>query len=338
MSPSSGPGRSPSLTTDPPKAQNRIYMHPTSTPRPSDHTAPLPVAVRRGHHDGIIVETHSPYHAEASGQASERAGQSSSWHEFLRQGDGVAEHDASRHSREAQHAAIAAQDRQRRLDHGQAEIHRRRAASAVLTPTPLQPQARVHSSSTSGHDLETARTEIPVRRVTASSLNRPLPQTPSSDAPSPHMSSSYVLPRWQPDAEVSECPICKRPFSFWFRKHHCRKCGRVVCASCSPHRITIPQQYIVSPPMESTDGIHKSTAEEPLVMDLRDDVAPPSPTTSRQASALDGGQEVRLCNPCVPDPNPLPPSTYSTSRSDPSARPSALPQHGSQGLPSYSQY
>ncbi|EHA25918.1 hypothetical protein ASPNIDRAFT_143971, partial [Aspergillus niger ATCC 1015] len=50
---------------------------------------------------------------------------------------------------------------------------------------------------------------------------------------------------WQPDAEVTKCPICGTTFSFWYRKHHCRKCGRVVCASCSPHRITIPRQFIV---------------------------------------------------------------------------------------------
>lgn len=31
-----------------------------------------------------------------------------------------------------------------------------------------------------------------------------------------------VLPRWQPDAEVTYCPICRTQFSFFVRKHHCR--------------------------------------------------------------------------------------------------------------------
>jgi hypothetical protein len=31
-----------------------------------------------------------------------------------------------------------------------------------------------------------------------------------------------VLPRWQPDAEVTICPICHTQFSIFVRKHHCR--------------------------------------------------------------------------------------------------------------------
>ncbi|KAJ5109648.1 hypothetical protein N7532_002293 [Penicillium argentinense] len=113
------------------------------------------------------------------------------------------------------------------------------------------------------------------------------------------------LPRWQPDSEVSSCPICGTVFSFWHRKHHCRKCGRVVCASCSPHRITIPRQYIVRPP-ESSDtpppGLSPSSSSN--VVDLTtDDTVTSNPVMN---PALGGGEEVRLCNPCVPDPNPNP--------------------------------
>jgi hypothetical protein len=34
--------------------------------------------------------------------------------------------------------------------------------------------------------------------------------------------SSVVLPNWQPDAEVSHCPVCGSQFTFFYRKHHCR--------------------------------------------------------------------------------------------------------------------
>jgi FYVE zinc finger len=126
-----------------------------------------------------------------------------------------------------------------------------------------------------------------------------------------------ILPKWQPDSEVSECPICSRQFTFWFRKHHCRKCGRVVCASCSPHRITIPRQFMVHPP-ESTNRLSTTATRTSVVIDLtgeagspgRSDV-PPSWASPRRTSnpGLGGGEEVRLCNPCVPDPQPNPQAT-----------------------------
>lgn len=118
-----------------------------------------------------------------------------------------------------------------------------------------------------------------------------------------------TLPRWQPDSEVSECPICGTVFSFWYRKHHCRKCGRVVCASCSPHRITIPRQFIVRPPDSTTLPSSVVPPTQPTI-DLTDEA---SLSSLFGNPALGGGEEVRLCNPCVPDPNPNPPG-YSTLR------------------------
>lgn len=42
----------------------------------------------------------------------------------------------------------------------------------------------------------------------------------------PRNFSDILLPRWQPDSEVTFCPICRTQFSFFVRKHHCRL---VVC-------------------------------------------------------------------------------------------------------------
>ncbi|EHY56440.1 hypothetical protein HRR83_002479 [Exophiala dermatitidis] len=121
----------------------------------------------------------------------------------------------------------------------------------------------------------------------------------------------YVVPRWQPDSEVSECPICKRPFTWMFRRHHCRKCGRVVCNDCSPHRITIPRQFIVRPPgadvlvsPEILPTRHTGTVDL-TAEDNDEDPYEASPTPGSYAgSQLEGGEKVRLCNPCVPDPQP----------------------------------
>jgi len=39
--------------------------------------------------------------------------------------------------------------------------------------------------------------------------------------------------RWVPDRDRESCPYCRTPFSLFFRRHHCRTCGEVVCANCS---------------------------------------------------------------------------------------------------------
>lgn len=34
---------------------------------------------------------------------------------------------------------------------------------------------------------------------------------------------------WEEDAKVPRCPFCQQEFSWSFRRHHCRICGKVVC-------------------------------------------------------------------------------------------------------------
>lgn len=77
-----------------------------------------------------------------------------------------------------------------------------------------------------------------------------------------------------------------------------RKCGRVVCGSCSPHRITIPYQYIVQPP--AAEEMSPAPRTRPRLDSGRTGSSP-------MVNNLGGGERVRLCNPCVPDPNVAPP-------------------------------
>ncbi|CAG7944427.1 unnamed protein product [Penicillium olsonii] len=175
------------------------------------------------------------------------------------------------------------------------------------------------SSIATAIDITSSPSPTDSRSLASETLRRPhrenLPhrfsqtRTPSShrDNHSPPV-MEVTLPPWQADAEVSECPICQTVFSFWYRKHHCRKCGRVVCAACSPHRITIPRQFIVRPNEElgletTPTPMSETSTRFPAVVDLTGDEPTPS---SDNNPALGGGEEVRLCNPCVPDPNPNP--------------------------------
>ncbi|XP_064106569.1 uncharacterized protein LOC135215606 [Macrobrachium nipponense] len=61
------------------------------------------------------------------------------------------------------------------------------------------------------------------------------------------MPKKFVMPPqppdrkdWVPDNEVSECLVCNvAVFSMFCRRHHCRRCGRVVCGSCSKSRMVV---------------------------------------------------------------------------------------------------
>lgn len=86
-----------------------------------------------------------------------------------------------------------------------------------------------------------------------------------------------------------------------------RKCGRVVCGSCSPHRITIPYQYIVQPP----------ASEVPSAPRTRPRLDSGRTGSSPMVENLGGGERVRLCNPCVPDPNIAPPQVPEQRNSQP---------------------
>ena len=50
-----------------------------------------------------------------------------------------------------------------------------------------------------------------------------------------------ILPRqthtWTDDKTINNCYICKENFTLFFRKHHCRLCGRIFCYECSKHSV-----------------------------------------------------------------------------------------------------
>lgn len=46
-------------------------------------------------------------------------------------------------------------------------------------------------------------------------------------------------PRWVPDSDVSKCQSCRREFTLFVRRHHCRACGNIFCADCSDRTMTV---------------------------------------------------------------------------------------------------
>ncbi len=196
------------------------------------------------------------------------------------------------------------------------------ATGSHLNPTevgmlldPVRQESSARSTPAADRDAEREAGPSNLVLTVPSSTSGVLPVTaaPPQAQISRSRPGEIVLPRWQPDSEVTYCPICHTQFSIFVRKHHCRyepllssshaatltpfrKCGRVVCNACSPHRITIPYQYIVKQPGYSP---------------LPTQRYPPLPGNEGfvDFNSLGGGERVRLCNPCVPDPNTAPPQT-----------------------------
>ncbi|KAJ1428012.1 hypothetical protein B484DRAFT_305345, partial [Ochromonadaceae sp. CCMP2298] len=36
------------------------------------------------------------------------------------------------------------------------------------------------------------------------------------------------------------CTVCQKSFTMWFRKHHCRKCGALVCGDHLQRKLVLP--------------------------------------------------------------------------------------------------
>lgn len=281
---------------------------------------------RRGHSDGdVLTRGMGPYRRMSTEGAR---GNEETWMDFMRQVPDDDEGPSERARLAIRRAGMVAADRKRHLQGTREDYSRRRSASTTLFGQSIRDRTRQQLLAAGISSGLSPSFQQPTHRDSSIDMDRPLPQLPrpSGTGTSTRPTGDIILPRWQPDAEVSHCPICGRAFAFWYRKHHCRKCGRVVCANCSPHRITIPRQFIVHPPEDIAFGMTGIGSSNVDVVDLTGDDEPnaesatPTPPLERLRSnvhcldpALGGGREVRLCNPCVPDPNPLPPPPYSLS-------------------------
>ena len=279
-----------------------------------------PDTLRRGHSEGDIltVVSTSRRHIMGGNPASE----GETWMDFLRESPSDGQTTPEWAHAATTGAAIVAADRKRRMSMQHADFARTRSASSISSGQAAN--ARIPQSFAPTHrDALLARPRPPPENPhRTGSIERPPYHPPSMADVQNRRNREIVLPKWQPDAEVAKCPICGTTFGFWYRKHHCRKCGRVVCANCSPHRITIPRQFIVHPPTEIVPESANSNVIN-LIRDESEDLAPPRLGLRGEGRprsqdyhldpALGGGQEVRLCNPCVPDPNPLPPPAYPSS-------------------------
>lgn len=122
---------------------------------------------------------------------------------------------------------------------------------AVLRPTdppkrfakasPLTPPPSMHNSF---DDLEGARSMK--RHSTSGSGKLDLGAITEAEFGSEGFGKVTALPtreHWKPDSESQVCdePTCQRQFTYFNRRHHCRRCGFIFCDLHSMYAITLDQ-------------------------------------------------------------------------------------------------
>lgn len=107
--------------------------------------------------------------------------------------------------------------------------------------------------------------EFHISEKSMSEVHSQTTETASLDS----LCGTFVMPRippektcWIRDEDASYCMCCKRSvFTMLTRRHHCRRCGRVVCYLCSTKRMTVPQLY-ADVPVRVCDDCFKQTEDE----------------------------------------------------------------------------
>ncbi|KAH9915992.1 FYVE zinc finger-domain-containing protein [Fomitopsis serialis] len=108
------------------------------------------------------------------------------------------------------------------------------------------------------------------RETPASSFSDPS-SAPSVIRRNEHLAVLLRRHLWKPDYQASRCSIflCRKQFSIFERKHHCRKCGDIVCGSCSTRRTLLLDTSnldFINPPRDISISVYASPAS-PVVQE-----------------------------------------------------------------------
>merc|ERR1711988_141550 len=83
-------------------------------------------------------------------------------------------------------------------------------------------------------DIQSAISSLQNNLGANAHYNKPLVQiSGEGDA----VEAEEAAPVWVPDKEVQACMICSAKFTTFFRRHHCRRCGRCICGDCSENSL-----------------------------------------------------------------------------------------------------
>ena len=124
------------------------------------------------------------------------------------------------------------------------------------TPQPLQPSqpAKTTTAATTGvtetgpanRELRRGSPELEKARAHLRALVAQNPEIQTKSA-SAEMLGVGACPRWVPDTACDACMYCHRRFAVLFRRHHCRKCGALLCGVCTGYKLDLPELLFTKP-------------------------------------------------------------------------------------------
>lgn len=121
-----------------------------------------------------------------------------------------------------------------------------------------------------------------IGQLEANNRDRPASASPpgSQNQLSLYESNIRGAHSWAPDDAVSHCNNCHLAFSMFWRKHHCRYCGRIFCDPCTKWRAKLPRDL---------DNFPKSPEPTEWFASLK---------VWRNDTKRASLQEERVCEPC----------------------------------------
>lgn len=67
---------------------------------------------------------------------------------------------------------------------------------------------------------------------------------------------------WENDCDVKQCRICLNTFTLINRKHHCRKCGKIICKGCSIMCTSVAEKIRICMNCEKVMNIYNSRCDQ----------------------------------------------------------------------------
>ncbi|KAI8979844.1 hypothetical protein BDF20DRAFT_871986 [Mycotypha africana] len=167
------------------------------------------------------------------------------------------EYQQTRDEQTQKPSSIIAPEPTHHLGLGPTDTYSPGTASSITTMPSHHPSSSGTGTSNRGRSVSNVTPSTFYSSSNSSSNHTQIDSTATTTTASMNSDSTATTlpPRsqriWEMDRQASECRRCHRKFNFLVRRHHCRRCGQIVCDKCSSNRLRLPVEELIEDPMIS---------------------------------------------------------------------------------------